>query len=313
MKNLNEFKLFVRDNLFEDIKNLEIQRKEVLKKIITAIIIAILLGIFVLYISKGVFFEFVFFIGIFLVVSLTVFFSKTYRSDFKDMVIQKIINFVNDKLIYDKNFYIDREEFAKSNIFSIAYPNNYSGDDFVSGQIGDTKIKFSEINARHTTGTGKNRRTRRIFKGILFVADFNKNFKTKTIVLPDFAEKIFGFIGSKLQSMNKSKGQLIKLEDQEFEKHFVVYGEDQVESRYVLSISLMRRILDFKNKTKKSISISFIDNKIFIAIPYKKNLFEPKVFKTLYDFKPLQDYFDDLILFNSIVDDLNLNLRIWQS
>ena len=48
-----------------------------------------------------------------------------------------------------------------------------------------------------------------------------------------------------------------------------------------------------------------------MAIPYTKNLFEPKVFRTVLDFKLVQGYFEDLQLMIGIIDDLNLNTRIW--
>ena len=49
-----------------------------------------------------------------------------------------------------------------------------------------------------------------------------------------------------------SHGELVKLEDPEFEKSFVVYSGNQTEARYILSTSLMRRILDYKVNCKKN-------------------------------------------------------------
>ena len=78
----------------------------------------------------------------------------------------------------------------------------------------------------------------------------------------DTAEKMFCFIGTKLQKMNKARGELVKLENPEFESEFAVYSDDQIESRYILSPSLMERILSFKKQTKKSIQLSFIDSRL---------------------------------------------------
>lgn len=49
-----------------------------------------------------------------------------------------------------------------------------------------------------------------------------------------------------------------KLEDPEFEKHFAVYSSDQVQAGYILSTSLMSRIVDFKEKSSRRIHLSFI-------------------------------------------------------
>ncbi|MHC4648718.1 MAG: DUF3137 domain-containing protein, partial [Planctomycetota bacterium] len=103
----------------------------------------------------------------------------------------------------------------------------------------------------------------------------------------------------------------IKLEDPEFERHFAVYGNDQIQARYILSTSLMARIVDFKKKTNRKIYLSFVGSRVFVAVSYSKNLFEPRLFRTILDFELVQEYFEDLQLAIGIVDDLNLNTRIW--
>jgi hypothetical protein len=107
------------------------------------------------------------------------------------------------------------------------------------------------------------------------------------------------------------KEKLVKLEDPDFNKHFVVYGEDQVEARYVLSTSLMRRITDFKEKHTNPLYVSFVNSFLYVGIAYKKDLFEPSWFNTLTRFSLVREYFEDIQLAVSIVEELNLNNRIW--
>ena len=73
----------------------------------------------------------------------------------------------------------------------------------------------------------------------------------------------------------------------------------------------MARITDFKEKTGKKIYLSFIGSMVFVAVPYTRDLFEPRLFKTLLDFEPIRRYYEDLQFAIGIVDDLNLNTRIW--
>jgi hypothetical protein len=236
--------------------------------------------------------------------------SRKYRQDFKGSIIAKIIKAVDEDLSYSPNTCISQGKFCESGIFSLT-PNRYHGDDYVSGLIGKTQIRFSEVHAARESGSGKNRRRTPIFDGLFLIADFNKEFKNRIVVLPDVAEKLFGNIGTMLQSWNKMRGDLIKLEDPEFEKMFAVYGKDQIEARYVLSTSLVKRIADFKKKTNRNLYISFCHSNVYIAISYKRSLFEPRIFKTLLDFAPIQEYYEDIALAVGIVDDLNLNTRIW--
>ena len=177
-------------------------------------------------------------------------------------------------------------------------------------------MKFSEMHAEYKTETtdSKGRRHTQwhtIFKGLFFIGDFNKHFSGKTVVLPDTAERLFGLLGKTLQSVFKHSGELIKLEDPEFEKHFVVYGSDQVEARYILSTSLMKRITDFRSKHGKPVYVSFVRSCVHVAVTTGKNMFEPRILRSLLDFEMAEDYLEDLEFALGIVEDLNLNTRIW--
>ena len=73
----------------------------------------------------------------------------------------------------------------------------------------------------------------------------------------------------------------------------------------------MKRISDFKKKVGSPLYLSFTHSNVHIAISQTKNMFEPRIFRTLLDFSLVQEYMEDLELAIGIVDDLNLNLRIW--
>ena len=240
---------------------------------------------------------------------------KEYRRQFKEQVIKQIIKFIDEGLSYSPSEKMSQSKFMMCGIFRTGI-DRYKGDDYVEGKIDSTQIEFSEIHAEYKTTTIDSKgRTQThwhtIFKGLLFSADFNKNFNTKTYVLTDTAEKMFGFLGTKLQKMNKGRGDLVKLENPEFESEFAVYSGDQIESRYILSPSLMERILSFKKQTKKGIQLSFVESRLYVTVPYSKDLFEPKLFGDIVNFDHIKDYHNDLSLVLDLVQTLNLNTRIW--
>jgi len=315
MKTIADLKQFYDTTLMPDLRVLEQQRRDIVRKVMIVIIVTIVvLGL------GGLAFVSMANIGPAVIIPAVLclligggvckFLTRGYVTDFKSLVIERIVHFIDDNLSYEPKRCIDKSTFILSNIFTTK-PNRYKGDDLVSGKVGATRIQFSELNAVHESGSGKNKHRTTVFRGIFFIGDFNKHFIGQTIVLPDTAQKLFGRFGQKLQSLNVFRGKLIKLEDPEFESHFVVYGSDQVEARYILSTSLMARITDFKEKTGKRIYLSFIGSMVFVAISYTRDLFEPKLFKTLLDFGPIRQYYEDLALAIGIVDDLNLNTRIW--
>lgn len=250
-----------------------------------------------------------------------------FLREYKAATVEKLLHFINPDFNYSMEKHIPRAVFMESGLFGEA-PSVYEGDDHVSGIIGDTKIEFSELNTSYVSMSSKGKREGSIFKGIFFVADFNKNFQGKTIVLPDIAESIFGnVLGQGLQSV-AIEGELVKLEDPEFEKHFVVYTTDQVEARYILSTSLMERMVNFREKAGVggAFYASFVNSKIYIAFPHEgkiikkifkktpeefKGFFEPDLSRPIADFETIREYYEDLRLMIGIVEELNLNTRIW--
>lgn len=298
-----------------DLQVLEQNRKSLISKTIIIIIVAAIAGLFfVSMISNSRNICGAFAIPLIIIAAVGGFvyfyFYREFAYSFKSQVIEKLVNFIDENLQYRPHDKIPQSTFMLSKIFTTE-PNRYSGDDLVFGKVGDTAIKFSELDAEYESGSGKDRHVETVFKGLFFIADFNKDFTCTTVILPDTAEKLFGWLGQKMQEMNVFRGQLVKLEDSEFEKNFVVYSNDQIQARYILSPSLMERILKFKAETGRKIHLSFVGSMVFVAIPFSRNLFEPKLFSPLTDFENIRLYYDDLALAVDIVDDLNLNTRIW--
>ncbi len=190
--------------------------------------------------------------------------------------------------------------------------DRYSGDDYVRGEIEGVKIEFSDILAKKIVKDSKGRNSeQKIFDGLFIRAEFNKHFKGKTVVLPDTAQKFFGdYIGSILQSKNFSRDKLVKMDNPAFEKEFVVYSSDQIEARYILTHSMMERILRFKKKVKNDIAISFVYGFVHIAI-HKDNSLEPTVFSSLLEYKIVKEYVETLYFALGIVEELKLNEKLW--
>lgn len=319
MKTLEELYQYYQTDLLPELTVLENVRKKVVRKVTLLIVILGILAfllLFFLFILHDPLFMILLFVNVGIGFLMYYLFTKGYVKRFKIGIIGKIVNFIEPNLVYSKDKCIPEPIYMESNIFP-RRPDRYGGEDYVSGMVGKTEIAFSEIHSEYKIETrdrkgGRHEYWHTIFKGIFFIADFHKDFAGETLVLPDKAERLFGSVlGSMFQSLNLKRDQLIKLEDPEFEKLFVVYGSDQIKARYILSTSLMKRITDFKKKTGKQIYLSFVGGRVFVAIPYIENIFEPRVFKTLLDFSPIQKYFEDLKLAIGIVDELNLNTRIW--
>lgn len=238
--------------------------------------------------------------------------TSGYAQDFKTKIITPLIHAIDQNLLYNPDFMISRHLFERSNLFQHSI-DRYSGNDYVKGSIDEVPIEFSDIHAEYQTRDSKGRtQWHTLFRGLFLVAEFNKNFKSKTVILPDMAEKSFGsLIGGWLQSINVSRDDLIRLDDPEFENHFVVYGNDPIEARYILTHSMMKRILDFQKKISHPLFISFVQNHIHVGIGTGKDLFEPAVFTSLLDYKQAMEYVHTLRHTISLAQELKLHEKLW--
>ncbi|MDP3586650.1 MAG: DUF3137 domain-containing protein [Sulfuricurvum sp.] len=252
-------------------------------------------------------------IGFIVLASITYrFMTQGYAKDFKSKIITPLIGAIDSNLLYNPDFMISQHLFERSQLFNHKV-DRYNGNDYVKGSIDGVPLEFSDVHAEYQTKDSKGRtQWQTLFRGLFLVAEFNKYFKSKTVILPDQAEKNFGtLIGGWLQSINFSRDDLIRLDDPEFEKAFVVYGNDPIEARYILSHSMMKRILEFQKKITHPLFVSFVHNHIHIGIGTKKDLFEPAVFTSLLDFKQAMEYINTLRYTIGLVEELKLNEKLW--
>ncbi len=317
MKSISELTDFYYDALYGDLQELEAERQKIVRRLIGVFvavgIIAAVISL-VIYRESGGFNDGIFFaafaafaIGAFAMKFMT----KDYTQDFKFRIIKPLIHAIEDDLVYRSRDVIPESLFRRSGIFKHRI-DRYNGNDLVTGTIDGTDLRFSDVHAEYRTKDSKGRTSwHTIFHGLFIMAEFNKHFTGRTVVLPDQAEKLFGsLIGRWLQSKNVTRERLVKMDDPEFEKHFVVYGSDQIEARYILTHSMMQRLLDFKKRSKENIFVSFVGSHIHVAVS-GGDRFEPAIFKSLLSYEQAMAYIATLKLAIGIIEDLKLNQRLW--
>ncbi|MDM8564664.1 DUF3137 domain-containing protein [Candidatus Halobeggiatoa sp. HSG11] len=304
------------------LKILEKQRKNIVYNMVIAIVIAIVaffVSFFLIIVLIGIIFYVLSFIinlessfggGYILMFSLFISMSivfvtfnslyRPYKKKFKAEIIGSIVTAIDKNLTYYPQREITYQEFQVTKLAEyLDTIDTLSGEDYVEGMLGKTAIKFSEINAARTEmDEHGNEYHVTVFNGLFFIFDFNKAFEGLTVVVPK-------------GNYYWNSGELVKLESPKFEQEFSVYSDNQITARYILSPSLMQRILKFKQTSKKKLYLSFVDGKLYVAISISGDLFEPNVFSTLLDYEIYRDFFTNMSFAENIVEELNLNLRIW--
>lgn len=226
-------------------------------------------------------------------------------------ILRPLIQFGDPSFSYHPRASIRRDLFAASRLFEGESFNRYGGEDLVAGRHGSTQFAFSELSVLRVKRRGKRTHTEVVFRGLFFSADFNKAFQGETLVLPDRAEMRLGAVGRAFQSIAGGRGlELVELEDPDFERAFVVRSSDPTEARYLLSTSLMQRILAFHENTGSQLRLSFVGGRLYVAMPLEQDLFEMGLAARV-DMAKVRAWMGELFFATSLVEELDLNTRVW--
>lgn len=317
MKNICDYKILYNEVLKDSLNDLEYERIKAKTKILKVgfifgiIILSSFFGLY--FLNKSDFFSirsnlqnFLIYHLVFLalcIITLLVISNNIiieYRKKFKELIISKIVFYINNNLKYEDENYEYKQFFQELLVNSSLFrkkPNDIICNDFFVGKISNVESMFCEVQAAYSNYFTDESYS--IFRGIFFYGDFNKNFNGKVVLLPNKVDYL--------------KGNIIELEDTKFNKWFVVYGTDEITSRYVLSMSLMERITKFCEDTNKQLYISFVDSKVYIGIPYTRDLFEAKISETILNEEYILEFYKCIELAVSIIEELNLNCSIWET
>lgn len=242
--------------------------------------------------------------------------NQAYAGEFKALIMPTLVREFGD-LNYLPTDGLTQSDFEMTRLFS--RPDRFNSHDLVEGMIGATRIRFCEVLAEEeheSTDSDGDRHTeyRDIFRGLFYIVDFNKNFQGQTFILPEGGGASFGRLGAAMQNLEAKagrRGELVKLEDPEFERLFVVDSTDQTEARYILSTSLMRRFVELKQLHNSKVHAAFIAGHVYVFIDKRGSQFAPPPISKPLEIASLGPIVERLRLAVGLVSDLDLNTRIW--
>jgi hypothetical protein len=226
---------------------------------------------------------------------------QPYHLAFKEGVIRQLVRLVYPDACFLPMSGLPEQDFEAAQIFQTSVAA-YKHEDLIEASIGETRFRMSDVHAQYR---GHKNRLHTLFRGVVIVADFPKRFKGRTVLLP---EGCFG---------DRPKGlQAVILEPSPFERDFVVYASDQIEARYILSPALMERLVRVNRRFSGDVRISFANSQILVAIAdCGERLEAPPLFTALTSFNEASvcAYLEDIRLAATLIEELNLNLRIWST
>lgn len=232
--------------------------------------------------------------------------EKTHKKT-ESILIPSILRIINPTWIFYPNESIGKDVFKTSGIFIEKNDSNYSysydGDKMIVGMVEKTNFYSSRMIMKeyyeNNKDNNKTNTTTTVFSGLVCSYDFNKNFNHNTLVTTHRASRYC------LRESEK-----VILEDVLFNKEFSVSSSNQIEARYILTPSMMNRLLKLKASLKVDFYISFINNRMFLALNNFDKIFHINSLKKI-DINEIQKITSMFSVFEEIVNELDLNTRIW--
>ena len=261
----------------------------------------------------------------------------------KDELIVPMLRWLVPELDYDPHGAVATERVLQSQL--IRSHDRLECEDRFHGRLGQTDLEFCELRVHyHTTRETRNggtETTHHIDPGLYLVASANKPFSGQTRLYPDRLERFLGDAATRMLSVKrfgKRQGtqksgdassttetvtrdglHLIHMEHAAFEQRFKVYTTDDVEAHYILTPSLMERLAEYRDSAGQEVHMNFRDAHLYAWFPFPlftlrpPDLFDVWALEDLRDFKLIRYIYDDVAMAVGIVEELNLNTRIWGS
>lgn len=227
---------------------------------------------------------------------------KLFNDNFKNIfVLNALQKKFNDIVYYsDKGF----EESFVNSIGMLDTGDRYYSNDFISGTYKNIKFEQSDIHIeeKHEEKDSDGNKKivwKTLFKGRLMIFDFNKNFRANIQVSSVYFD-------AELLPWGK-KFSRIRMDDEDFNKNFCVYAQNEHEAFYILTPHFMEKLKEITKELNCGIMFCFVDNKLHVAIDNHEDSFEYNVFKIINEQEIEEKIIKDIKVITDFVDELKLD------
>ncbi|AQS35421.1 Protein of unknown function (DUF3137) [Shewanella psychrophila] len=191
---------------------------------------------------------------------------QRYKSDVKQRVFPKIFSYFGDDFIFSPTHSMSLSVLKRSKL--LPHYDDAKFEDYVQGTYKGVEIAINELQLTKEVRRDKRTDTQTVFTGVMVQLSSHKKFNGHTVVVKTRGGFI-NFLSDSFKSLVR-----VKLEDPRFENQFDVFSSDQIEARYLLTVSFMERLQDLATCFTGKIQCAFYDDKLLIMLASRDNRFE---------------------------------------
>lgn len=232
---------------------------------------------------------------------------KIFNKEYKNIYVLNFLKQNFENIIYKPEEGISKKEIKKYNTLNLG--DKFTSNDYICGTYKNVKFEQSDIHIQEKyeeedKDGNKIITWETIFEGRYMIFDFNKNFKSNVQVISN------DFIKRSLPHIKNNKK--VKLEDIEFNKMFKIYSEIEHDAFYILTPHFMEKIKKLYKELDASIKLTFMENKLHVAVNNGDDSFEYNVLNPINEEEIEQDIIKDIKLITDFVNELNLDNNLFK-
>lgn len=293
-------------------KRLNELREEVKKKEVKSLLIGFLITLILFLIIK--FYSVIIAGAIFSLVFSKVSTSKLrmeYSKEFKKTYVEDALKSHFDDLVYMPDKGLDESVLTSTGV--IYTGDRYHSNDLIYAKYKDVNFVLSDVTIKveeEETDSDGHTHTyyRTIFCGSWMIFDFNKQFRDNVIATQSRA-----VISLRKNIFSKSSYEKVEMEDEIFNKRFIVYSDNPHEAFYILTPQVIEKMKELDNKIDGSLYFAFINNKLYIGVDSGTDSFEaPSVYSKTTDEEIENKLNNEISLITMFVDTLELDNDIFR-
>jgi Ca2+/Na+ antiporter len=284
-----------------ELKQLEVQRKKVHTRLSSSLVIGMILFIILIFIvanSPSHIQTFMTIGTLALGVGYYLLFlrkplehAKEFKRKLRTLIIHNIIQKIDPGTTYHPTKFIGKDDFIASDLFN-KIPTYYSGSNYFRVPQENYLVEFSDVTAKLIRSNDQD--TILLFAGLLFVFTLDKQAPSRTLITHDFNLGAFEFITDRLENKKYSNYSRVKINNEEFEEQFNIFGNNISEATRLVTPKLQKTLVDLKKRYENQILCSFGAEKTYVFINTHKTYFELSIEKESDNNEQQKVFFDDL-------------------
>lgn len=233
-------------------------------------------------------------IGIVLLLSIPYFgfnnYDEKFRNHYKSLAVGKTQSLLELSLEYNTQDRIASSTFAKSKLYPTEDFAHYNTSDKFVGRTEKLRFEFCQVDTWDHRKVGNRVKIMPLFKGVFFRISIKEHFDGQTVWPSEEVKKLRE--GQVTEVLNNSLGRT----DISFSPVYIgeteLYSTHPDEAKKYFTNELIGKVNKLKQQFNSDVSISLVDDSLFIAIPLPEDIFWPGTNANLDDYKKLEEHID---------------------